>query len=77
MTRIEQLTKAATALSGDQLDGLIDYARYLSAEPFYDSAAPEVIASIERGLAQHAAGDTADAAHVFPRLQTKIDAARS
>ena len=77
MTKIEQLAQAATALTDEQIDGLLAYTKYLSGETYYDSASANTRASIERGLAQHAAGDTRPAASVFDRLQTKIDAARS
>jgi hypothetical protein len=77
MTKIEQLAQAATALTEEQIDGLLAYTKYLSGETYYGSASVEARASIERGLAQHAAGDTLPATSVFDRLQTKIDAARS
>jgi hypothetical protein len=75
MTKIEHLSQTAAALSEDQLDGLIEYAKYLVSEPFYASAPPEALASIERGLAQHAAGQHIPADQVLARLQRKIDAA--
>ena len=77
MTKIEQLAQTATALGDDQLDGLIAYATYLAGEPLYYSAPADVLASIERGRAQHRSGDTHPAADVFARLQTKITVPRS
>ena len=77
MTKIEQLTEAATALTEEQLDGLLAYTKYLTGETYYSTASDDARASIERGLAQHAAGDTVLATSVFARLQTKIDAAHS
>lgn len=76
MTKIDQLARAAATLSDDHIDGLIAYAAYLAGRPLYHVAPPEVLASIDRGLAQHARGDTAPATTVFDRLQAKIDAAR-
>ena len=72
MTKIEQLAQTATRLSEEQLDGPIDYARYLASEPIYRSATAAVLASIERGLAQSAAGETAPADEVFARLDRKL-----
>ena len=77
MTKIEQLAQTATALGDDQLDGLIAYATYLVGEPLYYSAPADVLASIERGLAQHRSGDTHPAADVFTRLQTEIATPRT
>ena len=77
MTKIEQLAQTATALGDDQLDGLIAYATYLAGEPLFYSAPEDVVASIERGLAQHRSGETRPAADVFERLQTKMTAPRA
>ena len=77
MSKIDQLAKTAAALSEEQIDGLIAYAAYLAGQPLYYSAPAEVLASIERGLAEHARGVTNPAADTFARLQAKIDAARS
>ena len=76
MSKIEQLTRTAAALSDEQIDGLIVYAAYLAGRPYYYSAPPEALASIERGLEQHERGDTVTATAAFDRLQAKIDAAR-
>ena len=72
MSKMEQLTRTAAALSDEQIDGLIAYAAYLAGRPLYDIAPPDVLASIDRGLAQHARGETIAASTVFDRLQTKI-----
>jgi replicative superfamily II helicase len=77
MTKIEQLAHAATTLTEEQIDGLLAYAKSLTGESYYASATAEAKISIERGLAQHHAGDTRPAARTFDRLQAKIDAARS
>ena len=76
MTKIEQLTQTAAALSDEQIDGLIAYAAYLAGQPLYYSAPPEVRASIDRGLDQYARGNTVLGTTVFDHLQVKIDAAR-
>ena len=75
MTKMEQLTQTAAALSDEHIDGLIAYAAYLAGQPFYDAAPSEVLASIDRGVAHHARGDTMLASTAFDRLQAKIDAA--
>lgn len=77
MTKIEQLAQAATALTEEQIDGLLAYTKYLTGETYYASATADARASIERGLAQHAAGNTRPAGSVYDRLQAKVDAARS
>ena len=74
--KIEQLTQTAATLSEEHIDGLIAYAAYLAGRPLYDVAPPEVLASIDRGLAQHARANTVPATTVFDRLQAKLDAAR-
>ncbi|MFM9942158.1 MAG: hypothetical protein ACKVP7_21960 [Hyphomicrobiaceae bacterium] len=76
MTKIEQLTTTAAALPDDQIDELIAYARYLQAEPFFYSASPEALASLERGIAEAEAGNVRPAAEVFQRIRDRI-AARS
>lgn len=76
MTKVEQLTRTAATLSDEHIDGLIAYAAYLAGQPVYYAAPPEVLASIDRGLAEHARGSTVPATTVFDRLQAKIDAAR-
>ena len=58
MTKMEQLSQTAAALSDEHIDGMIAYAAYLAGQPLYYAAPPEVLASIDRGLAQHARGDT-------------------
>ena len=77
MTKMEQLTRTAAVLSDEHIDGLIAYAAYLAGQPLYYAAPPEVHASIDRGLAQHAHGNTVPASTAFDRLQAKIDAARA
>ena len=77
MTKIEQLTQTATALTDDQIDGLIAYAAYLAGEPFYYSAPAEVLVSIERGVADHAAGRVVDGETLFADTARRIANARA
>jgi hypothetical protein len=79
MSKIDQLIEAATALTDEQIDGVLAYTRSLApslaGESAYASASPDVLASIQRGLTQAKPGDTQPAAAVFVRLQAKINAA--
>jgi predicted transcriptional regulator len=75
MTKLEKLTQAATALSDDQLDGVLSYVQSLSSEPFYNSAPPEALASIERGLADARAGRVIDGEEAFKASAARIAAA--
>ena len=71
MTKIEQLTQTAATLSDEQIDGLIAHAAYLAGQPLFYSVPSDVLASIDRGLAQQARGETVPAAEAFARLQAK------
>lgn len=73
MGKVEQLIEAAVPLADEQVDGLIAYARSLLLEPVYSSAPLEAMASIERGLAQVAKGETVAAEDVFARIFAKLD----
>ena len=74
MTKIEQLQAAVQSLSEEQVEALISFARSMKGKPFYDSALPEALASIDRGLAQIARGDTVSLEELSRRLD---DAAKS
>jgi len=74
MTKGEQLADVAQVLSDEQLDGVIAYARYLRGQPFYKSAPPEALASIERGLTDAAAGRVVEAESVLADIDAKISA---
>ncbi len=76
MSKIDQLTSAAEALPEAQLDGLIAFARDLASEPAYYSVSADVLASIERGLSEHAASESRPAGEVFARLARRIDTAQ-
>lgn len=72
MTKKEQLAQEAEVLTGDQIDGLIAYARYLRLGPFYATAPPEALASIKSGLADAHAGRVTAAEAVFTRIDQKL-----
>jgi predicted transcriptional regulator len=75
MSKLDELTKAASGLPDDQLDGLIDFARALASEPFYPSAPVAARDAIDRGLAEHRAGMSAPATEVLGRLWQRVQAA--
>ena len=77
MTKTEELVVAAKALSDEQLEGLIAFTRQLASEPWYDTAPPEVLAAIDRGIADADAGRLIAGEKVFRRLSRKIAASQS
>lgn len=74
MTKTEQLTAVADRLTEEQIDALLDFAQSMASEPFYDTAPPEALASLERGLEQIARGQAVPLDELAERLQ---DAAKS
>jgi hypothetical protein len=74
MNRTEQLVRAAEVLSDEQFEGLVAYARYLNSESYYATAPDDVLLSIERGLADAAAGRVTAGADVFQRINKKLTA---
>jgi len=68
MTKAEQLTAIAEHLSEDQMEALLFFARSIAKEPFYDSAPPEALASLERGLSQIERGETLTLDELSERL---------
>lgn len=76
MTKIEQLTQTASALPDEQIDGLIAYASYLAGQPLYYAAPADVLAAIERGLADAAAGRVVDGDSLHRETAARIAAAR-
>lgn len=72
MTKTELLTAEVSDLTDEQVDGLIAYARYLKSEPMYYSAPPEVLASIERGLADAEAERVSPGEKVLDGLRKKL-----
>lgn len=71
MTKLEQISQEAAALTDYQLEAALDFIRSMKREPFFYSAPPEAIASIERGLEQIDNGDYIS----FEELSRRLDAA--
>ena len=69
MTKTEQLTAVAERLSEEQIDALLDFAQSMAGRPFYETAPPEALASLERGLAQIAAGEVVELGELDKRLK--------
>jgi predicted transcriptional regulator len=74
MTKITELTKAASDLPAEQLDALIHLAKTMRSAPFLDRAPPDAIAALEQGLAEIAAGKAVEGSKVFERLDAKLRA---
>ncbi len=74
MTRTEQLTDIADALTDEQFNGLLSFARSLRSEPYYETASIEALGSLDRGLADAAAGRVIAAEDVFCEIEAKIAA---
>ncbi|MEI9902058.1 MAG: hypothetical protein WDN31_20340 [Hyphomicrobium sp.] len=68
MGNIERLQEVAQALTDEQVEALITFARSMKDKPFYDSAPPEALASIERGQAQIERGETVSMEDLAHRL---------
>jgi hypothetical protein len=69
MTKTEQLTAIAERLSDHQLDSLLHFAQSMADKPFYGTAPPEALASLERGLEQVARGQTLTLDDLSKRLE--------
>ena len=72
MTKVEQLTAAAEALSEQQLDALISLARSMKERPFYAMAPPEALEALDRGLAEIAAGKAVSGKAVLDRIDARL-----
>jgi len=57
MTKAEQLTAVAAQLSEEQIDALLYFAQSMAEGATYDSAPPEALASLQRGLEQIESGE--------------------
>jgi hypothetical protein len=68
MTKAEQLTAIAERLSDDQIESLLFFARSMAEKPYYDTASPEALASIERGLRQIDRDETVSLTQLSERL---------
>ena len=69
MTKTERLTAVAERLTNEQVEALLDFARSMAEEPFYDRAPPEALASLERGLGQLDRGETVSLDELAGRLE--------
>jgi predicted transcriptional regulator len=74
MTKFERLHAEAASLSDAQIEDLIAVARYLKSDVFRDSVPPEVLASIDSGIADAEAGRTKPGTEVLARLKELTDA---
>lgn len=74
MTRIEQLADIADTLTDEQFNGLMSFARSLHHDPYYDTASNDALDSLERGLADAAAGRFVTADDAFREIDAKIAA---
>jgi len=77
MSKIDDLTKVAAALSDQQLDGLLDFARSLAEGSYLETAPPEVRDAIERGLSQYRPGLGEPADVVFQGLRRRLEEPKS
>ena len=68
MTKTEELSAVAARLSEEQVDALLQFARSMADEPFYEKAPPEALASLERGLEKIARGETISIDELSKRL---------
>jgi predicted transcriptional regulator len=74
MTKFERLHAEAASLSDAQIEDLIAVARYLKSVVFRDAAPAEVLASIDRGIADAEAGRTKPGTEALARLRALTDA---
>ena len=68
MTKIEQITREAQALSEFQQEAALEFIRAMKDQAFFYSAPPEAHASIVRGLAEADSGTTMGFEEVERRL---------
>ena len=69
MTKVEHISREAAALSDDQLEAALEFIRSMKCDPFFYSAPPEALASIERGLEQIDRGEHIDLNALSRRLE--------
>lgn len=72
MTKTEQLKAVADRLSDEQIDTLLSFAHAMVDTPFYETASPEALASLDRGLLQLERGEGVP----LEELSEKLAAAR-
>ena len=69
MTKTEQLAAVAQQLSDDQIDSLLFFAQSMADKAYCDTAPPEALASLERGLEQIERGETLSLDQLSERLE--------
>jgi|ABSP01.1.fsa_nt_gi hypothetical protein len=69
MTKIEQISQEAAALSDYQLEAALEFIRGMKQDPFFYAAPPEALASIERGREQLARGEQIELEELSRRLE--------
>ena len=74
MTKIEELASTASNLAPEQIEALLQLARSMRGPAIYYSAPAEVLAALDRGLAEIAAGKTVDGVDVLDRIDRKLKA---
>jgi hypothetical protein len=72
MTKLDILNDTARSLSSEQLEALIDFARSMGKRRFADTAPPEALAALDKGLAEIRQGQTVAGPDVFDRLDKKL-----
>lgn len=74
MTKIEELASTASNLAPEQIEALLQLARSMRGPAIYYAAPAEVLAALDRGLAEIAAGKTVDGTAVLDRIDRKLKA---
>jgi hypothetical protein len=68
MTKTEQLKAVADRLSDEQIGTLLSFAHAMADAPFYETAPPEALASLDRGLRQLERGEGVPLEELSERL---------
>ena len=74
MNKIEELTSTAAKLAPEQIEALLQLARSMHGPAAFYSAPADVLAALDRGLAEIAAGKTVDGNDVLDRIDRKLKA---
>jgi predicted transcriptional regulator len=74
MTRAEQISREAAALTGDQQEAALEFIRALKRDAFYYTAPPGALTALDHGLSEIAAGRTVGSEEVFARIDEKLKA---
>lgn len=73
MERTDELARVAAQLSDEQIESLTDLARAMTERPFYETAPPEALASLRRGLEQLGRGETLTLDELDNRLRAAAE----